>query len=304
MHGLFDRAKQSSSFANTPKKIHDHPANSSPSKALFSFTRSRRFPHDLNLSPCKEAFYNTKDSFLMGSKAYSISKQKRSNVIDSARKDTPAPDSYTPYLNELSSQRKRGFSFGVSREKAPHFSINPDLKQKAALPGPGSYTPTLPKSLRTVGFRIRTHSNRSQNNENIGPGTYDVGSTFQPNRTIFNSKFQNLRGIVIPKLKTNTTGQSFFISGPKKTTGSKSPDHSKRMHSRSIDSSRKDHFYDTKHQINPNGTFFNSKYPNTKCRTFPRSKRKLELGRSDGPGPGAYIMPSDFGIYQSNTPLG
>jgi len=302
MPGFFDKAKQSSAFVNTPQRIHDHPTNSSPSKALFTFTRSRRFPNYLNLSPCKEAFYESRDSFLNRSKAYSISRQKRPNILESAKKDTPGPNAYTPYRDQLSSQRRRGFSFGISREKAPQFSINPDLKQKAVLPGPGSYTPTAPKSLQTVGFRIRSSSNKSQKNEHLGPGTYNVCSTFQPNRILFNSKFQNIRGVVIPKLKANTTGQSFFVHGPRKAAGSKSPDHEKRMKSLSADSSRNGRFYDTKHQINPSGTFYNSKYPNTKCRTFPRSKRQLDLGRSEGPGPGSYGYPSDFGINQSSTP--
>ena len=55
--------------------------------------------------------------------------------------------------------------------------------------------------------------------------------------------------------------------------------------------------YDTKHEINKNGKYFNSKYLNSKLGLFGKSRKYYQKTRIQNPGPGTYVMPSDFGIY-------
>lgn len=63
------------------------------------------------------------------------------------------------------------------------------------------------------------------------------------------------------------------------------------------DTTIKKEIWDTKHAINGHGKYFNSKYMNSKLGYFGKSRRLNFKDFKNIPGPGTYIMPSDFGIY-------
>jgi hypothetical protein len=291
MRGPLDSAMPILQVVSTPQEIHDNPANNSPSKALFGFPRAARFlPSKLN-SSCNETFYDTQDSFVMKNKGYSMPRGKRHSITRFDHKFIPGPNAYNPIIETIGCNRGKGISFGVSREKISQLSINPHLKEIGEMPGPGSYTPTLPKSTRTIGFRIRTKSRGSENDENLGPGRYDIFSTFDPNRSIFNSKYHNVKGVVIPRLKTNQ-GQTFFQSRPNKEGLQLT-----EKPFREINPSPQRQDFNS---LCGSGYQVNSKYSHSRYTTFAKSNRKTQFEKSIAPGPGTYKIPSDFGIYQSS----
>lgn len=53
--------------------------------------------------------------------------------------------------------------------------------------------------------------------------------------------------------------------------------------------------------MNLTGNYFNSKYKNSRCRSFGKAIRDISKNSFVNPGPGNYILPSEFGIYESST---
>ena len=147
------------------------------------------------------------------------------------------------------------------------------LKKRKLIPGPGKYDTC--RDFNNKGgfsFRIRNYE-KSENNENIGPGRYNLLSTFGvKNSSLFLSKFKNKGFCKINPLKKNLLKKKIF----------------------------KQIFYDSKNLINKNGKYFNSKFKNTKNFFFLKQKKKENFDNNP-PGPGEYILPSDFGIYKSSN---
>ena len=56
-------------------------------------------------------------------------------------------------------------------------------------------------------------------------------------------------------------------------------------------------------ELGSKGNYFISKLKNSGAGFFSKQKRKLGGSSTCTPGPGSYIMPSDFGVYQSNKPI-
>lgn len=270
---------------SSPKQIHDHPLNGSPAKALYSFPHAERFPRRNFASPCGEAFYDVKEGAYRSKRACSLGKGNKYDFTKNG-KDVPAPNSYYPPNLTIGFEKKRGFSFGLSRESAPQNGIAPFLKNAAANPGPGAYVPVLPKSHKSVTFRIKLEKNRKDNLE-VGPGKYNVPTTFEPSKRIFNSRFQSTKSIRFAPLKVLVNEKEG--RGRSESAGSKGKENTGPNIA-----------YDTKYQINTAGQFFNSKYKNSKCRSFGKATRDSMKKLSDVPGPGNYVLPSEFGLYESS----
>jgi hypothetical protein len=275
---------------SSPKQIHDHPINNSPAKALYSFPHAERFPKRNLASPCHAAFYDVNEATYKIKRATSLGK---GNKYDFTRngKDVPAPNTYYPTNLAIGTEKKKGFSFGLSRDSAPQHGIAPFLKNAALNPGPGAYTPVLPKSHKTVSFRIKLDQNSKQN-ANVGPGKYEIPASFEPAKRIFNSKFQSTKSIKFAPLKAlvyDTTGNPRSSSN-----GPANKENEGGAQTAALS-------YDTRYQINTKGVFFNSKYKNSKCRSFGKANRDSQKRTSDMPGPGNYMLPSEFGIYESST---
>ena len=273
---------------SSPKQIHDHPLNQSPAKMLYSFPHAERFPRRNFASPCGEAFYDIKEAAYRSKRACSLGKGMKYDFTKNG-KAVPAPNSYYPLNLTVGFEKKRGFSFGLSRESAPQHGIAPFLKSAAANPGPGAYVPVPAKSHKSITFRIKLEKHFKDNKE-VGPGKYDVPTTFEPAKRIFNSKFQSTKSIRFAPLK--------LLMNEKEG----------KQRSESADSKGKENMgpniaYDTKYQINKVGQFFNSKYKNSKCRIFGKASRDSMKKFSDVPGPGNYVLPSEFGLYESANVL-
>ena len=123
-------------------------------------------------------------------------------------------------------------------------------------------------------------------------------TSFVPSKTIFNSKFQSTKSTKFAPLKVLINERN-----NQARSNSNGPDQDKANGSKMIEPGAMNIAYDTKYQINKLGQFFNSKYKNSRCRSFGKSLRDSKKKFSDVPGPGNYPMPSEFGLYESSQAL-
>lgn len=258
------------------QQVHDNPLNSSPAKMLYSFPHAQRFP-STRANPTLNVPYYDVTAPRKPVRTCSLGKGNKYDFTKN-NKDVPAPNAYFPRNLSISANlnAKRGFSFGVARELAPHSGIFHVSKYGAPKPGPGAYTPMLPKCGQTVTFRIKTGKQNSENC-NTGPGKYEIPTTFVPVKPIFNSKFRSTKSTKFAPLRDVANRRSNATLPP-----------------------QADLSCDLRHQINPAGKFFNSKYHNSLCRLFGKAPRDLKPHGANWPGPGNYQMPSEFGIYVSS----
>lgn len=264
-----------------PQQIHDHPFNNSPTKMQYSFPHANRFSGLNNKNTSNVPFYEINGSFLKNSHVCSLGKGNKYDFTKNC-KDTPSPNLYFP-KNMLIGSEKKGFSFGISRDKIPANGMLDPSKHGKNKPGPGAYTPIFPKSGATVTFRIKPDLNNKENPQ-VGPGKYNIHPSFEPCKTIFNSQYRSTQGTKFPPLRSESSG----VFSKKKLNESTSKDQLDQL------------LCDMTHQINQKGVFFNSKYQNSRCRTFSKADRDKKLKQVNNPGPGAYVTPSEFGLYASS----
>lgn len=267
------------------KKIHDSPLNLSPSKQLYSFSRSKRFNDKTSQSLCGQAFYDVSNKIYQGHQGTGIGCGNKYDFTKHS-KNVPAPNEYKPQNLTISESvgKKHGYTFGVSREMFKQSEMVFHLKNAATIPGPDAYFPKIQKTQAcvTMKSRIVKPENKAAS---IGPGQYVIPPAFQTDKPLFNSRHKNTKGIRFPPIgkidsgkenKNATAEQNDSIVG----TGELSKD--------------------TKFQMNGKGSYYNSKYHNTPASLFPKQSRSMETKKAKDPGPGDYQMPSEFGIYKSS----
>lgn len=264
------------------KKVHDSPLNLSPAKALYSFSRSKRFDDNAAKSLCQEAFYNVPAKRYQGHTGTGIGYASKYDFTKNA-KDGPAPNAYLPKNLTVTEavEKKHGYTFGVSREQYTHGGLAHHLKNAASAPGPADYLPLLPKSQIIATMKSRINYSVGKIN-GIGPGQYELPPAFQLNKQLFNSRHRNARSIRFPPIR---------------------PNHDKENAQRESDVGKTNLSCDTKFQINGKGSYFNSKYHNTLSPAFGKQTRPLVLKKSSLPGPGDYTSPSEFGVYVSSKAM-
>lgn len=264
------------------RKIHDGPFNLSPTKQLYSFPKSKRFDDKSTKSLCQEAYYDVPEKLYKGHQGPGIGYGHKYDFTRNA-KNVPAPNSYLPknLTLEEATQKKNGFTFGVSRDQYKQSGMARHLKNAAAIPGPAAYFPTLPKSqvAATLKSRISLHQ---ESTGQIGPGQYQIPPALQTHKQLFNSRHRNAKGVKFPPIVSDKDKEKDKENKRLKT------DASGTLSS------------DTKFQINGKGEYFNSKYHNTLAPAFPKQARSMDLKKSPLPGPGDYTAPSEFGVYVSS----
>ena len=254
---------------SNPRQIHDHPANLSKTKALYSFPKADRFPDSTFKSPCNVVFYEFNNNLYRDNRAFSMGGIRNSNLMV-LNKDVPAPDTYDVKYFNIGHQPKKGFSFG----KPNQTNSDRGLMEKRDVPGPGMYNLSREPRSKPFTFRIRAKRPRDENVD-VGPGQYNIPNTLDPASKNVVSKYKS-----VPNVRLVQPGQNKSKLPPVTTEVG---------------------FYDMKCQINPDGKYFVSNYKSSQCRSFGKSKRQLIRGGNDGPGPGEYRAPSEFGYYESST---
>ena len=258
------------------KSIHDHPLNLSKSKQLFTFPKSKRFQTQKkkNLE-----FYNLTQNSKKG-RTCSFGIGKKSDFTKKSKITNPGPQYYkNDFLTISKNLEKKKFSFGYSREKC-NIIGEKSIKEIKKIPGPGKYDLlNFNKSKKSCSFRIKTK--KVNKNNSLGPGKYSFIPTIGENAKLSLSIYKS-NGFT----KINPIGKNKSLLKNKENFKNFNKFHTK---------------YDTKFRINKKGVFFNTKYENSKCGVFGKSKRRYLSQKKIVPGPGSYLLPSDFGVYMSST---
>ncbi len=146
------------------------------------------------------------------------------------------------------------------------------------MPGPTAYdVRTNPINKRTFTLKGRTKLQTS-NKIPLGPGEYPIKSLFGSNNCLFLS---NIKFIGQTKIAPVTQSQSRLRNIIK---NQKEPELQ----------------YDFKYQIQSNGKYFNSRIRSVACPKLVKQQNVKNENRDENLGPGEYVVPSDFGIYQSS----
>lgn len=261
------------------RQIHNHPLNTSLTKQQYTFPHQDRMPKKSKKTYLDVGYYDVNYKLIRSNFAVSIGKGKKTNFENPTR-GVPGPNRYYPLNLSISQNKKQGFSFGLSREQVPQNGIGEGVKTSANKPGPGTYTPLFSKTGRCVTFKFRVpliDSNRIC----VGPGQYPIPPLIETLKRSFDSRVKSVKSPKYPPLKDK-----------------KSENIQKRPQSESVRGN--DFACYTNYQINPKGVFFNSRFRNTGCGMFGKDTRIKERKTKIEPGPGQYLLPSDFGIYTSS----
>ena len=168
-----------SAFLETMRKsaqIHNHPANTSPTKQQFSFSHAQRFFSKKQPFNCKAEFYDVNEKLFRSQKSCSLGKGNRYDISKNS-KDAPPPNAYFPKYFNIESQKRRGFSFGLAREKCSNAGIAPYMKMNQGKPGPGEYYPKIIPHGREIKLHSRPMSLKKENLL-VGPGKYNIQNSF------------------------------------------------------------------------------------------------------------------------------
>ena len=262
------------------KKIHDNPVNHSPTKQLYSFPHSKRFNSKNSKSVCNAQCYDVNNKIYLGHQGTALGYGKKYDFTQNTKLG-PGPNSYLPknLSIEAGLKQKPGFSFGISKDQIKHNGMALHLKISASLPGPDAYAPKLAKSQKCTTLKSRIPKIKSKGNF-IGPGSYKLPPSFQRDKPIIESKFRNTTTMKFPPMKSDKEKQQ-----------KKNEKEDSKLEAMTVD---------MKYQLNAKGVYFNSKYPNTKGLIFNKENRDSKTKEAKIPGPGNYLMPSEFGIYVSS----
>jgi hypothetical protein len=257
---------------STPQQICTNPLNTSKSKFLYSFPKSPKLL--VTKPPCNHAFYDlppvrmTRTTALGYGTKYDFTK----NVVSN-----PAPNTYKLQDEFDSKTKKKGYSFGLSRE-AMAVTGSQFVGDKTS-PGPGAYdTRETNKTVHAYTFKGRTTAPEGLTTVRIvpGPGTYPAYDTLRPNGKYFVSKFKNSGAGSFAPLRSTRFPATKDANFP--APGS----------------------YDLIPTISPKGSYYLSKFHSSGVRSFGHSTRNATQSSFQGaPGPGSYRIPSDFGYYES-----
>lgn len=266
------------------RKIHDNPCNVSPTKQLYSIPHSKRFDEKTAKSNCNQAFYHASDKLYKGHQGTALGLGNKHDFTKLS-KNVPAPNAYLPKNLTItdSCRQKYGFSFGLSRDQVKqNGGVSYQLKVSASIPGPDCYAPKLPKSQIHTTLKSRIPE-PDPNKCKIGPADYVLGPSFQTGKALFNSRHVNVKSVKFPPVKT---GDAL-----------KEAEKNKKVFPKVLSDIAAG---DDKYQMNAKGNYFNSKYKNTECLVFGKENRDFKNKKSCMPGPGDYVIPSEFGVYRSS----
>jgi len=256
---------------STPVQICNSPLNASKAKMLYTFSKSSKEIY-VKKSQCDKAFYDLPE--VRATRTAGFGYGTKLDFTKSSI-NNPPPTAYAP-KSEFEPSKKKGFSFGLSREAMS--ATGSQFVGEKKSPGPAAYdVRETNKSKISYSFRPRTTIEALVSPKYVpGPGTYPVPETINTRGNYHNSKFAD-------------SGATLF-----------SPPRSKRF-AELKSGNPGPGTYDNPATINPNGSYYVSKFRSSFCRTFSHSMRKNTSNPSfvSTPGPGSYKIPSEFGHYES-----
>lgn len=246
--------------------ISNSPLNHSPTKQMYSFSKAERFPKVGNITS-GVGFYNLPD--VRSTRYTTLGKGNRSDFTSSSGK---SPVFYN-YQGEFYSKLRRAprYSFGVGRENFKAFCRGANICDMST-PGPAKYKFLKPFGSEAFKYSMRGKYDlsKSTNVSTPGPGAYSDGITINPRGKFACSRYPN-----IAECSFGVNKRGRFLYDEHKSPGP--ADYEKKPLFGAIFDSR-----------------FRSNLPKT--MTF---RTKIIDSREGYPGPGEYVAPSEFGIYES-----
>jgi len=258
---------------STPQQICNSPLNASKAKMLFSFPKSTKESY-VKKSECSQAFYD-----LPAARSTRTAGFGYGTKLDFTKSvsNNPPPNTYELKSAFEGNNKKKGFSFGLSRE-AMSVTGSQFVGDKSS-PGPGAYdTRESNKTMLSYSFRPRTTIEALVSPKFVpGPGTYPVPEGINSRGNYHISKFTNSGATLISPPRSK---RFIEVKSPNPGPGT----------------------YDNPATLSQNGSYYVSKFRSSFCRTFSHSMRKnLALPNTlNNPGPGSYKLPSEFGHYESS----
>lgn len=257
---------------STPQQIRTHPTNTSTSKNLNPFSRAPRFQSIANPSFCQQFFYSTSDKAYRSQRAASFGHGHKTDFTK-AFENTPAPGTYEQKNFSIEERKDRGCSFGVSRSQANFLVFNP----KIDTPGPGAYDIKNPPA-RNVSLPRQNSLGKNDSLVQVGPGSYEFSKLFECGHPTPISSFRSSRAFRISRTVRTKVEADKLAPG------------FNEIQNENLDNQGKV------------GQFFNSRFKSTMPVSFTHSTKFSEqVLRTEVPGPGTYVLPSEFGIYKSST---
>ena len=232
--------------------------NNSPSKQMYSFPLSKRFP-DYNEDSSQ--FFFEKSSTLSQRKA-SIGYGKRSTILLSKRGKTDNYYNIPPTINANSKSGSPKYTFGFSRDICRY----PKCLDERKTPGPMNYFPYKKFGQNGLKYSMSFRYKYKKDPDNFpGPGTYEVPG-LNKKGIYYNSNYRNIQVNKFSKTKR-------FTQYDWKTPGPGA--------------------YNFENLIKGNGVIYNSKFMSDGAKTFGK-KLKWIKDKLITPGPGAYESFSEF----------
>ena len=258
------------------KEICNAPTNTSKSKQQYSFSKAPRFPLSKLNKGHTDQYYSLPN----------IHSTRSTNMGFGNRYDFTASQKninskfYGNY-SDFDPQHPHGpkFSFANGRDKYEKVYIGSTVSNDKNVPGPGKYYILKPFGYDGVKFTIKGRNDNKNNNNNKnknkktgvpGPGQYPITVKINNQGKYPVSNISN-----ISSLKFGLDKSKRFIYKMNKFPGPGT--------------------YDVKPLM---GKIFDSKFRSYSGASILGKIKNIE-SRSNYPGPGSYVIPSDFGIYQS-----
>lgn len=239
--------------------------NTSKSKMMFSFSRAPRFPKKPLMSSATEVIYSLPE--VRSKRTTTMGYGNKYDFTKDAKSKSPVFYDYISIFDQKHPRPNR-FTFGVGRE-----NMLKDYDKN--VPGPGKYTTCKPFGYDAPKFTIKGGGIRSSmvgKSDGVpGPGTYKPILYINPQGKFQYSKYRNVSSIDFSKnsCKRFTYGN---IPGP-------SPQD-----------------YPQKQLM---GRVFDSRYRSYEGIKISGRTKNID-SRDNYPGPGAYVVFSEFGIYGKN----
>lgn len=263
----------------TPEQIVNSPLNTSSAKQQFTFSKAPRFQERHKQKMC-EALYDLPSGRMKRTTSFGIG----TRFIFKHREQSPPPNSYNlPSVFDLSKGKGQVYSLGIAREAYAKVYIKAHPAKDPSIPGPGAYETRNKPGKDANKFTFRPRTTLVMDLVSIktpGPGTY-----------------QHLQAV-------NSKGNQFLSNIGSSGATTFNPPSSTRFKEVGV---RLNNFpgpghYTETPAITKTGMHFFSKYKSSLCRRFGQEARNhsSQIGSSKmTPGPGTYVLPSDFGIYQA-----
>ncbi|CAI2375974.1 unnamed protein product [Moneuplotes crassus] len=255
-----------------------NPINKSPSKQMYSFSKSDRF-FKPQKGQCQEIGYILPSTFTKRSASFGLGSKLDEKF---GKSFVPPPGAYNTIHSDFSRLNPHlpSFSFGAGRGAFEKTSVR-NTKAKDN-PGPGQYSipSTFTPNTKDKSYSLKGRGKSMQDlmimkkKELPGPGQYSPKTTM------------NKDGIYRVSSMKNTAAMSFKPSDRFKTVRSSLPGPG---------------HYKTPSSINSKGKHFLSNIKSTGVGMFGYGRRDNELLKhSSTPGPGWYDLPSELGYNEKN----